>query len=100
MPSFGRLNRPLGDRIRRAPRSRVATPGRFMLPSKLEHPCRSIDVSETGALLQCEVRGLLGETVVVYLEGVGRMEGRVVRATNSGFAIEFAGRTKGRPARG
>ncbi|MET0606296.1 MAG: PilZ domain-containing protein [Beijerinckiaceae bacterium] len=90
MSDQGRTNRPPADRIRRSRRVKVAAPGRLMLSSKLEYPCRSLDVSDSGALIQAQVKGLLGEVVVVYLDNVGRIEGRVVRATNSGFAIEFS----------
>ena len=48
------------------------------------HPCRVLDLSLSGAGLELEARPAVGERV-----RVGRTEGRVVRHTDEGIAVEF-----------
>lgn len=48
------------------------------------HPCRVLDLSLRGAALELEARPAVGEQV-----RVGRTEGRVVRHTEAGIAVEF-----------
>jgi hypothetical protein len=49
-----------------------------------EMPCRIIDLSLSGAALAAEIKPLVGEAVVL-----GRVQARVVRHLEEGFAIEF-----------
>jgi CheY-like chemotaxis protein len=49
------------------------------------YDCQVLDLSLSGAALQLEARPAIGEHV-----RVGRTEGRVVRHTNEGVAVEFA----------
>ena len=48
------------------------------------HPCRVLDLSLSGAALELEARPAVGERV-----RVGRTEGRVVRHTDEGIAVEL-----------
>jgi hypothetical protein len=63
--------------------------GRFMRPSKQEYPCKSVDVSVGGAALMAPVSVDDGETIVVYLDQLGGLEGVVARQFPGGFAIAF-----------
>ncbi|MGD9806238.1 MAG: PilZ domain-containing protein [Hyphomicrobiaceae bacterium] len=63
--------------------------GRFMRSNKQEYPCRSIDISVGGIALMSPVPVDDGETIVVYLDQLGGLEGIVTRQFPGGFAIGF-----------
>jgi hypothetical protein len=67
----------------------VAILGRYMLASRQEFPCQSLDVSPGGLSLVAPVRGIVGERIVVYLEHLGRIEGQIVRHTELGLALSI-----------
>ena len=62
-------------------------PGRYMLQNRQEFACESVDISAGGVALRAPVVGPLGDRVVVYLDLIGRLEGRIVRHTREGFAL-------------
>lgn len=65
--------------------------GRFLrVLTREELSCRMLDLSIGGANLAAESVPQLGETVVIYFDELGGLEGEVVRATKSGFAINFS----------
>ncbi len=63
--------------------------GRFMRANKQEYPCKLVDISVGGAALMSPVSVDDGEAIIVYLDCVGGLEGRVVRQFAGGFAIEL-----------
>ncbi len=79
----------LGQRVdrRRHARVKISLLGRYMLNNRQEFPCQTVDFSPGGIGLIAPVRGAIGERVVCYFEHIGRIEGEVVRHTDSGFAI-------------
>lgn len=81
------LKMPLADEQRRHQRVKVALLGRYMLSSRREYPCQSLDMSPGGLALIAPVPAQLGERVVVYLDHVGRVEGVMVRPVANGFAM-------------
>ena len=66
---------------RRAPRNPM---GRVILPNGVNLTCRIIDVSESGAGIATDQRPPIGSLVTL-----GKVQGRVVRHLEEGFAIEF-----------
>ena len=74
---------------RRYRRVELSLLGRFMRSNHEEHHCRLVDISVGGASLQGPLTVELGETVVVYFDELGRLEGTVTRRMTEGFAIEF-----------
>jgi PilZ domain len=64
--------------------------GRYMLASRQEYPCQSVDISPGGLALITPVRGLIGERIVIYLETIGRIEGQIVRHTEHGLALAMS----------
>lgn len=72
---------------RRHQRVKVALLGRYMLGDRREFPCQTIDVSPGGVALLAPALGGVGERVVVYLDHIGRIEGRVARLIENGFAL-------------
>lgn len=69
---------------------RVSLLGRYMLETRQEFPCETIDMSPGGVLLKAPAVGRIGERVIVYLEQLGRIEGKITRVTAGGFAISIA----------
>lgn len=63
--------------------------GRYMLADGAEFACESVDIAVGGVSLRGPRPGRVGERVVAYLEGLGRIEGVVVRRTRDWFAIEL-----------
>lgn len=74
---------------RRFRRVELSLLGRFMRANQEEHHCRLVDISVGGASLQGPLTVDIGETVVVYFDELGRLEGVVTRRVEDGFAIEF-----------
>jgi hypothetical protein len=75
---------------RKHQRVKVEVMGRYMLESRREFPCQTLNISPGGLALVAPVAGNLGERVVVYLDQIGRVEGTIVRLLPNGFAIEFS----------
>ena len=74
-------------RHRRVP---VALLGRYMLPSRMEFPCQTADISPGGVAVVAPVKAKNGEKVIIYLEHLGRIEGTVTRVTAEGFCLSIA----------
>jgi hypothetical protein len=71
-------------------RVRVNLLGRYMLETRQEFPCQAIDMSPGGLLVKAPAIGHLGERVIVYLEQLGRIEGKITRVMPGGFAISIS----------
>ncbi len=74
---------------RRYRRVELSLLGRYMRANHEEHHCRLVDISVGGANLQGPLTVELNETVIVYFDELGRLEGVVTRRLPDGFAIEF-----------
>jgi hypothetical protein len=58
--------------------------GRLIMPNGLNVTCRIIDVSQSGAGISTDQRPAIGAVVTL-----GKVQGRVVRHLDDGFAVEF-----------
>ena len=74
---------------RRFRRILMAIHGRFLDASSEEHAMVTQDISCAGAHLITPHRPAVGETVVLYLDELGRVAGTVVRHTQHGFGVVF-----------
>lgn len=72
---------------RRHQRVELSLLGRYMLEDKREFPCVTTDISPGGLACIASVRGNVGERIVVYLDQIGRVEGKITRHTERGFAL-------------
>jgi len=81
------LSAPSSEENRRFQRVRVDVLGRFMLSDRREFPCQVVDMSPGGAAIVAPVVGKLGERVIAYLDHIGRIEGMIVRVTDTGFSM-------------
>jgi hypothetical protein len=72
---------------RRHQRVTISILGRYMLSDRREYPCQTINMSPGGVAIHAPVKGNIGERVVIYLDQLGRVEGKIVRHLESGFAV-------------
>ena len=72
---------------RRYQRVKVHLLGRYMLPDRREFPCQVINMSPGGLALLGPGIGNVGERVVAYLDHIGRVEGKIARIIDNGFAM-------------
>jgi hypothetical protein len=79
------------DDRRRFHRVDVHLPGRYLLEDGSEHPCVCVDVSVGGVRLRAAQAGPWGSRVVAYIDGIGRLEGYIVRRAPGWFALETRG---------
>jgi PilZ domain len=86
LPSLKALNE---DR-RRHQRVRVNLLGRYMLPDRREFPCQVVNMSPGGMALIAPVCGAAGERVIAYVDHLGRLEGRIARLFQNGFAMTIS----------
>jgi hypothetical protein len=78
---------PLADERRRFQRVRVNVLGRYMLPDRREYPCQVANMSPGGMALIVPVSGQEGERVIAYIDHLGRLEGKIARLYQNGFAM-------------
>jgi PilZ domain len=78
---------PRVEERRRHSRVKVRLPGQFMRENRREFPCVTLDMSPGGVAFSADERVDIAERIVAYLDHVGRVEGRVVREFQGGFAI-------------
>ncbi|MEM7621044.1 MAG: PilZ domain-containing protein [Pseudomonadota bacterium] len=72
---------------RRYQRVRINLLGRFMRENKNEYPCRLLNISPGSVALMAPVAGELDESIIVYFDHLGRIEGRLTRVFEGGFAL-------------
>jgi PilZ domain len=72
---------------RRFQRVSVNLLGRYMLADRREFPCQVVNMSPGGMALIAPVPAEPGERIIAYVDHLGRLEGRVVRGIENGFAM-------------
>ena len=86
IPSLRALNQ---DR-RRHQRVKVNLLGRYMLADRREFPCQVVNMSPGGMALIAPVGGVAGERVIAYVDHLGRLEGKIARLFQNGFAMTIS----------
>jgi hypothetical protein len=81
---------PLAQERRRHQRVRVNLLGRYMLADRREFPCQVIDMSPGGMALVAPVVGIPGERIIAYVDHLGRLEGKISRLIENGFAMSIS----------
>jgi hypothetical protein len=84
------LTLPYGEERRRFQRVKVDLLGRYMLSNREEYPCQVINMSPGGVAMYARGIGAVGERVVAYLDHIGRIEGKIARILDNGFAMTVA----------
>jgi hypothetical protein len=82
-----RLLSPGTEERRRFQRVKLHLLGRYMLPDRREFPCQVIDMSPGGLAMLAPGIGNLGDRVIAYLDHIGRVEGKITRIIDNGFAM-------------
>ena len=78
-----------GMERRRFRRFNIRLMGRFMLEDKSEYPCRIMNISAGGAAIASTVQPSIGETVILYMDHIGRAKGHVGRSEPDHFGVCF-----------
>ncbi len=78
---------PLAEERRRHQRVKVNLLGRYMLADRREFPCQVVNMSPGGIALVAPVSGDPGERVIAYVDHLGRLEGKIARLLDNGFAM-------------
>jgi len=78
---------PLAEERRRHQRVKVNLLGRYMLADRREFPCQVVNMSPGGIALVAPVSGEPGERVIAYVDHLGRLEGKIARLLDNGFAM-------------
>src|SRR6201988_1225969 len=78
---------PAAQERRRFQRVKVHLLGRYMLPDRREFPCQIINMSPGGLALLAPGIGNVGDRVIAYLDHIGRVEGKITRIIDNGFAM-------------
>ncbi|MBV8399138.1 MAG: PilZ domain-containing protein [Acetobacteraceae bacterium] len=81
---------PVAEERRRFQRVKVHLLGRYMLPDRREFPCQVINMSPGGLALLAPGIGSVGDRVIAYLDHIGRVEGKITRIIDNGFAMTVA----------
>jgi hypothetical protein len=81
---------PLAQERRRHQRVKVNLLGRYMLADRREFPCQVIDMSPGGMALIAPIAGNPGERVIAYVDHLGRLEGKIARILDNGFAMTIS----------
>jgi hypothetical protein len=81
---------PLAQERRRHQRVKVNLLGRYMLVDRREFPCQVLNMSPGGMALIAPVVGEPGERVIAYVDHLGRLEGKIARIIDNGFAMTIA----------
>jgi hypothetical protein len=81
---------PVAEERRRYQRVKVHLLGRYMLPDRREFPCQIINMSPGGLALLAPGIGNVGDRVIAYLDHIGRVEGKITRVIDNGFAMTVA----------
>ena len=75
---------------RRHQRVRIDVLGRMLLENRQEYPCRIINMSPGGAAIIADAPGKIGERIIAYVDHLGRLEGRITREFEGGFAMSIS----------
>src|SRR5512139_1765498 len=81
---------PATEERRRFQRVKVHLLGRYMLPDRREFPCQVINMSPGGLALLAPGIGNVGDRVIAYLDHIGRVEGKITRLIDNGFAMTIS----------
>lgn len=87
---------PLAEERRRHQRVKVNLLGRYMLADRREFPCQVVDMSPGGMAIIAPVSGSPGERVIAYVDHLGRLEGKIARIFDNGFAMTIAATSRKR----
>jgi len=85
---------PLREGADRRRHMRIDAPlkARYLGADGEERPCLVVNISAGGALLRAISPPAESESIVLYIDEIGRFEGKVVRAGKHSFAVDYRSR--------
>src|SRR6202000_2424805 len=78
---------PAAEERRRFQRVKVHLLGRYMLPDRRGVSCQILNIAPGGRALLAPGIGNVGDRVIAYLDHIGRVEGKITRIIDNGFAM-------------
>ena len=87
---------PLAQERRKHQRVKVNLLGRYMLVDRREYPCQVVNMSPGGILMMAPVAGEVGDRVIAYVDHLGRLEGKIARTFQNGFAMTIGATSRKR----
>ena len=87
---------PRAEERRRHQRVKVNLLGRYMLADRRDFPCQVIDMSPGGMAVITPIVGAPGERVIAYVDHLGRLEGKIARLIDNGFAMTISATSRKR----
>jgi PilZ domain len=81
---------PIAEERRRFQRVKINLLGRYMLADRREFPCQIINMSPGGMALMGPVAGAKDERIIAYVDHLGRLEGKIARTFDNGFAMTIS----------
>ena len=90
LPQSKPLMLPHAEERRRHQRVKINLLGRYMLADRREYPCQVINMSPGGMALIAPVPGNINDRVIAYVDHLGRLEGRIARHLDNGFAMTIS----------
>ena len=67
-----------------------------MLSDRRDFPCQVINMSPGGMAVVTPVVGTIGERVIAYVDHLGRLEGKIARMIDNGFAMTISATSRKR----
>ena len=89
-------NVPRAEERRRHQRVKINLLGRYMLADRRDFPCQVINMSPGGMAIAAPVLGIPGERVIAYVDHLGRLEGKIARLIDNGFAMTISATSRKR----
>lgn len=77
------------DERRRHRRVSMPLKCRFLTEKGVECEAEVLNISAAGAMLRSKFPPRIGHTIVLYVDQLGRIEGKVVRSANNTFAVSY-----------
>jgi hypothetical protein len=96
LPSIKTRIAPRAEERRRHQRVKVNLLGRYMLADRRDFPCQVTDMSPGGMAVVTTVVGAPGERVIAYVDHLGRLEGKIARLMDNGFAMTISATSRKR----
>src|SRR5471030_520110 len=90
LPSIKPRSVSRAEERRRHQRVKVNLLGRYMLADRRDFPCQVTNMSPGGMAVITTVVGAPGERVIAYVDHLGRLEGKIARLIDNGFAMTIS----------
>lgn len=75
---------------RKYPRIELVIPARFLTEDGVEDHATVENISAGGIALHCDKPPARGTKLIIYVDDIGRFEGKIVRQLETSFAVEFS----------